>query len=169
MVSIKKLLPLFAIAAALAASISMIVIALCSPWYVINIDESLPGVLYEIERGEFPTRDQVAGIRIPENPYYPTGAPFLKIIRGMPGDTVTDVVTDSTAMEGRQFFINGVSVGQAKQKTKKGNPLTPGPTGVIPADHYFIWTPHPDSYDSRYGEVGWIAAEHMLGTARKVF
>jgi len=157
---IKKLLSGLVITATMAVSVTMLVIVLCSPWYITNIDQSLPGIFYQIERGELPKRNDVAGIRVPKNPYYPEGAPFLKIIRGVPGDVVT--------CDGRRFFINGVFAGEAKEQTQRGNPLTLGPTGIIPADHYFVWTPHKDSYDSRYGEVGWVAKQNILGTARRV-
>ena len=157
---IKKLLSGLIISIATTVSITMLAIVLCSPWYITNIDQSLPGLFYQIERDELPKRNDVAGICVPKNPYYPEGAPFLKIIRGVPGDVVT--------CDGRRFFINGVFAGEAKEQTQRGNPLTLGPTGVIPADHYFVWTPHTDSYDSRYGEVGWVTVQHILGTARRV-
>ena len=157
---IKKLISASIITATTMVSVTMLVIALCSPWYITNIDQSLPGIFYEIDRGELPKRNEVAGISVPKNPYYPDGAPFLKIIRGVPGDVVT--------CDGRKFFINGVFSGEAKEQTKRGNPLTLGPTGVIPPDNYFVWTPHKDSYDSRYGEVGWVTTQHILGTARRV-
>ncbi len=160
MARVKKLLTVSIITGAISISITMLLIALCSPWYITNIDQSLPGLFYQIERGELPKRNDVAGIRVPKNPYYPEGAPFLKIIRGVPGDVVT--------CDDRKFFINGVFAGEAKEQTQRGNPLTLGPIGIIPADHYFVWTPHKDSYDSRYSEVGWVTKQNILGTARRV-
>ena len=157
---VKQLCTSLMITAAIIISITMVIIAVSSPWFITNIDQSLPGLLYQINRGELPLRHDVVGIRVPPNPYYPDGAPFLKIIRGLPGDIVT--------RDGKRFSINGVFVGEAKEQTKHGNPLTPGPTGIIPADHYFVWTPHKDSYDSRYSEVGWITIQLLLGTARRV-
>ena len=160
MKNFKMLLSHALMAVAGAVALSMLAVAILSPWFVTNIDESLPGLFYQIERGEFPKRDEVAGIKVPANPYYPEGAPFLKIVKGIPGDVVS--------CDGRRFFINGKFVAEAKEKTQRGNPLTPGPTGTIPPGHYFIWTPHQDSYDSRYGEVGWVSAEHILGKARRL-
>ena len=160
MLRIKHILSRALMAVAGTLALSMLLVATLSPWFVTNIDESLPGHFYQIERGETPGRDEVAGIKVPANPYYPEGAPFLKVIKGLPGDVVS--------CDGRRFFINGEFVAEAKEQTKRGNPLTPGPTGTIPAGHYFIWTPHQDSYDSRYGEVGWISAEHILGKARRL-
>ena len=158
--TMKQWLTKMVIAVACIVSLILVLISLLSPWYVINIDDSLPGLIYKIDRGTLPIRNDVVGITVPPNPYYPDGAPFLKIITGMPGDTVT--------RKDRMFYINGQYVAEAKALTNKGYPLTPGPTGVIPPGHYFVWTPHKDSYDSRYNEIGWITTQHILGTARRV-
>ena len=160
MAFIKKWLANLIIAAACTVSLAMVVIALLSPWYATNIDHSLPGFFYEIKRGELPKRYDIVGVKVPPNPYYPDGAPFLKIIAGMPGDTVT--------RKERMFYVNGEFIAEAKEQTQHGNPLTPGPTGVIPAGRYFVWTPHRDSYDSRYSEIGWVTQQHIVGVARRV-
>ena len=143
-----------------AVMISLVIIqAALSPWYLfgLNIDNSLPGYVYLVMRDELPRRDEIAAFRTPPNPYYPENVPFIKIVRGMPGDTVT--------RDGRSFFINGKRIGWAKEQTRNGHPLTPGPTGTLPPGHYFFWTPHIDSYDSRYGEIGWITTDRILGRA----
>jgi len=142
------------------ALISVVIIqAALSPWYLfgLNIDNSLPGYVYLVVRDELPLRDEIAAFKTPPNPYYPENAPFIKVVRGMPGDTVTRA--------GRSFFVNGKRIGWAKEQTRNGRPLTPGPTGLLPPGHYFFWTPHIDSYDSRYGEIGWITTDRILGRA----
>ena len=148
------------IVAACLVSLVLVLIPLLSPWYITNIDDSLPGLIYKIDRGTLPIRNDVVGLTVPPNPYYPEGAPFLKIIAGMPGDTVT--------RNNQMFYINGEFVAEAKEHTKHGLPLKLAPTGVIPPGRYFVWTPHKDSYDSRYNEIGWITTQHILGTARRV-
>lgn len=90
---------------------------------------------------------------------YRPGSRFIKHVKGVPGDEVT--------MQGRDVFINGVYVGTAKPVTTRGEPLAPGPTGKIPPGHYFVWTPHPDSLDSRYALTGWVNFGQIVGTARK--
>lgn len=160
MVRVKRWLSVTLIVLAGGLSLSMVAVSILSPWIITNIDESLPGLFYRINRGVLPVRNEVAALNVPTNPYYPEGAPFLKIVKGVPGDVVS--------CEGRRFFINGVFVAEAKEQTRHGNPLTPGPTGIIPPGHYFVWTPHQDSYDSRYGEIGWITTEHILGKARRL-
>ena len=142
-------------------AVTMLILSLLSPWFITNIDQSLPGWVYEIDRHAMPVRHQIAGIKVPRNPYYPDGAPFLKIIGGIPGDVVTR--HDNT------FYVNGVAMVEVKTETQNGYPLTPGPTGIIPPGRYFVFTPHKDSYDSRYAEIGWITSEHILGTARRIW
>lgn len=146
------------------AVVSVVVIqATLSPWYLLglNIDSSLPGVIYLVIRDERPSRHDIAAFRTPPNPYFPENAPFIKIVRGLPGDRVT--------RNDRHFFINDKLVGVAKTRTRHGQPLTLGPTGKIPLDHYFFWTPHSDSYDSRYGEIGWITTDRLLGRAVRLW
>ena len=137
----------------------VLVQAALSPWYLfgLNIDSSLPGYVYLVVRDERPFRLDIAAFRTPPNPYYPAGAPFIKRVLGVPGDRVT--------RNGREFSINGVAIGWAKEQSRRGQALTPGPTGTLPPGHYFFWTPHIDSYDSRYGEIGWITTDRILGRA----
>ncbi len=157
---LKKWMGNISIAIGGTLAIAMVSLSILSPWFVTNIDESLPGLVYEIDRGAMPIRNEIAGIKVPRNPYYPDGAPFLKIIGGIPGDVIT--------RQGNTFYVNGTALVEAKTETKHGHPLTPGPTGVIPLGHYFVYTPHQDSYDSRYAEIGWITSAHILGTARRM-
>ncbi|MDH5179526.1 MAG: S26 family signal peptidase [Gammaproteobacteria bacterium] len=145
-----------------AISILLLQAAL-SPWYLfgVNVNESLPGTLYLVYRGELPSRDDIAAFRTPPNPYYPVDVPFIKIVKGVPGDRIT--------RNGQEFSINGRTVGLVKLKTRDGLPLTSGPTGVLPPHHYFFWTSHKDSYDSRYAEIGWISEDRIVGRAVRVF
>jgi len=51
---VKRALSFTLMAVAGTLSLSMLLVALLSPWFVTNIDESLPGLFYQIERSEFP-------------------------------------------------------------------------------------------------------------------
>lgn len=84
--------------------------------------------------------------------------PYLKSIRGLPGDRVS-VDPDRTVR------INGVAVGRAKTHARNGRPLDAIQNGVIPPKHFFVFADHPDSHDSRYAEIGLIAREDLLGRA----
>ena len=79
---------------------------------------------------------------------YPRGLRFTKIVAGVPGDVVT--------ADGPNYRINGRLIAVAKPVGKNGQPLQPGPVGVIPPGHYFVVATNPDSLDSRYALTGWI-------------
>ena len=61
--------------------------------------------------------------------------------------------------------LDGVPVGRAKTHALDGRPLAAIPPGVIPPNHYFLHGDHVDSHDSRYAEIGLVAAERILGRA----
>ena len=93
--------------------------------------------------------------------YFPSGMPFTKIVMGVPGDVVTFV--------DREVHINGKPISKAKFRSKKGDPLELGPTGVIPPGMYYVHATHPDSLDSRYAVTGWIRADQVIGRAYPIF
>lgn len=138
---------------------------LLSPYYRIAINEthSLPGHVYIIKRGVLPKRGDLITFRLPMSgvKYYPPGYQFTKIAKGVAGDRVE--------YRGREVFINGEKIGIAKEYSQKGEPLELGFSGVIPPGHYFAWTPHKDSYDSRYRDIGLVSPEQVIGSAVPVF
>ncbi|GAB4362301.1 MAG: hypothetical protein Kow006_33520 [Gammaproteobacteria bacterium] len=137
--------------------------ALASPWVTLGINgtPSLPGVLYLVIKGQAPRgRGDLVAFRPPTHRFYPEGMVFIKRVGGLPGDVVS--------RRGPAFYINGGFVGLAKAETSGGEPLAPGPVGVIPPGAIFVWTGHPDSYDSRYADIGWIAADRIVGRALRL-
>lgn len=78
--------------------------------------------------------------------HYPAGMVFIKRVVGLPGDAIT--------WQGDSVYVAGARVGVAKLRNRFGEAMPRTPPGVIPAGHYFVATPHPDSYDSRYAEIG---------------
>jgi len=134
------------------------------PYYAIGINEtdSLSGHVYLIMKQQKPERGDLIVFRAPNTvKYYPPGHIFTKIAVGMPGDVVE--------FRGREVFINGKSFGYAKTHSQKGHPLNLGPTGVIPAGHYFAWTHSKHSYDSRYADIGWVTPDRLEGKAIELF
>ena len=127
----------------------------------LNASPSLPQRLFLIHKGELPQRGQYVAFRWPGGGPYPAGVTFVKVIAGMPGDSVTRV--------DRDFFVNGQHVGQAKSASRRGDPLEPGPTGVLPAARYYVQAPHPDSLDSRYRLTGWVCESQIIGRAYALF
>jgi conjugal transfer pilin signal peptidase TrbI len=131
-------------------------------WIGINVTESLPQRLFLVQKTEFSlARNDFVSFRWDGGPPYPKGITFTKIVKGLPGDVVT--------VRGRDFYINGQFIATAKTNSKKGEPLDLGPTGVIPPGKYFVWTPHPDSLDSRYARAGWIGQELLQGKSIPLF
>jgi conjugal transfer pilin signal peptidase TrbI len=129
--------------------------------FVIAPTASLPYTLFWVHVGELPQRGDMAALYVPHNRFYPDSVGFVKILRGVPGDVVTE--------KHRVYAINGTPIGKAKTASQEGLPLALGPVGVIPPGRYFFATPHRDSYDSRYADIGWIAQSAIVGIAHPIF
>ena len=127
----------------------------------INSSTSLPQRVFLIHKGEAPERGQYVAFRWQGGGLHPAGTTFVKILAGVPGDTVT--------RNERDFFINGEFVGTAKTHSRTGAVLVPAPAGVIPPARYFVRAPHPDSLDSRYEPPGLIAQDQIIGRAYALF
>ncbi len=84
--------------------------------------------------------------------------PYLKTVRGVPGDAVT--VDDD-----RTVRIDGIALGRAKIRALDGRPLEAIDAGTIPDGHYYLHADHHDSHDSRYAEIGLVPGERILGRA----
>lgn len=122
-----------------------------------NTSESLPGHLYMVQVGVLPAKGDYVAVRPPKNRFFPAWLGFLKQVRGVAGDVVAE--------HDRKFSINGEELAYAKPQSLKGVPLQAGPVGTLPPGHYWVWTPHPDSFDSRYADVGWIDQSRVIGRA----
>ncbi len=128
----------------------------------VNFTRSLPERLFIVfkQARDFRRGDYVL-FRHPGGGPYPTGAPFVKLVAGVPGDLVE--------ARGREFYVNGIFIGHAKETSRSGFPLLAGPTGVIPPGSFFVFTPNPDSFDSRYDLTGWVQQSQIAGRAVPVF
>lgn len=145
----------------LAIILSIWLISLvCSPWIRLGINgtDSLPGLFYLVLKNEVPdTRGDLIAFYPPANRFYSPRMFFIKKAIGLPGDVVSRKEED--------FYLNNGYIATAKTHSHSGVLLKPGPTGVIPDSKYFVWTPHPDSYDSRYEDIGWISKDRIIGRA----
>lgn len=128
----------------------------------INLTESLPGKLYLIQKGVKPGLNDFAAFQYQGGGPYAPGTRFLKIVKGIEGSEVIAIESGSGF---RDFYVDGSFVGQAKLRSRSGTPLSPGPTGTIPANHYYMSAPNPDSLDSRYALVGWVDEKYVIGRA----
>ena len=133
-------------------------ITTCSTQYLIGVNttDSLPGTFYLVYRKEVPSKNDIIAFRAPKTRFYDERV-FLKLVKGRAGDTVT--------WNGRKFMINGESMGIAKEHSLGGEPLEPSTGGTIGNNQFFAWTPHPDSFDSRYSDIGLIDSKRVLGRA----
>ena len=127
-----------------------------------NLTHSLPiHAFFVIKNGKVPTRGGFVAFHPGVNRYYLPDSLFVKHLVGLPGDTVTYV--------GRTFYVNGKPVAVTKPFANDGQHLDPGPAGVLPACRYFVATKHPDGYDSRYADIGWVRCDQIVGTAYAMF
>lgn len=127
-----------------------------------NSSKSLPEAFFLVHRNEPVVKGAPGGFWW--SGAYSGNKPkiFVKVVRGVEGDLITRA--------GREFFVNGESVGVAKEFSKRGEPLEPL---AIPDDGYrlkpgefWFWSPHVDSFDSRYALVGVIPSSRLVGRAR---
>ena len=132
---------------------------------LVNATTSLPNWAFMIDRQRVPVRGDFIFFEPPPGPLLARhfGArpqPFGKIVYGVAGDRIT--------RHGRLFSVNGKPVALAKPATRFGEPLSLGPTGTIPRGCYFVGTPHRDSFDSRYGAIGWVCRPRIIGVGRAI-
>ncbi len=132
---------------------------------MINASPSLPYWAIWLDRGATPQRGEIILFDPPssallEKHFGKEPKPFGKRVSGVPGDVVTE--------KDRAFFVNGRQVAQAKLKSRLGEALPLGPTGTVPKGCYFVTTEHKDGFDSRYGAIGWICRQRILGVGRPI-
>jgi conjugal transfer pilin signal peptidase TrbI len=127
----------------------------------ITISPSLPQYAFLVHKREHSlARGDYVSFIWRGQKYFPSGIPFTKIVMGVPGDVVSFV--------DREVYINGKPIALAKFRSKHGEPLELGPTGVIPPGMYYVHGTHPDSLDSRYAVTGWIRADQVIGRASPI-
>lgn len=128
---------------------------------LINTSESLPNWAFFVEKNLAPQRGDYVVFAPPKTDlvvghFGANPAAFTKLVYGIAGDVVEH--------RGREVVVNGMVVGKMKPRTKKGEPLTAGPTGMIPQGCYYVGTPHPDGFDSRYADIGFVCGRQLAGT-----
>lgn len=130
---------------------------------VINTTPSLPGHLYLLdENRKTLVKGNVVAVIVPQNPFS-KNRNFLKQVWGVPNDNVS---FDKLG----NFFIDGELKGIAKKAIEDTQqPLIHSEPGIIKANHYFLGTPHKDSFDSRYIYIGNIHEKNIIGDASLIF
>lgn len=133
--------------------------------FMINASESLPNWAFFVSAGKTPRHgDYVFFVppsgEIVDRHFGPDQGPFGKQVIGMPGAFVEH--------RGQWVYVDGVRTARMKPRTRFGEPLHPGPTGVVPRDCYYVGTDHPDGFDSRYSEIGFACRGAILGTGTPI-
>ena len=154
---------------AVAATIALGFAALSS-WsdrhlFVINASASLPNWAYWVDRMGRPVVGSHVAFLPPRNDlvtvhFGSTPPVFVKLVYGVSGDVVT--------RSGRSLFVSERLVGVAKPTSRTGMTLTAASGGAIPAGCVYAGTPHPDSFDSRYAEIGLVCGNRIVGTAKPI-
>ncbi|WP_127476698.1 signal peptidase I [Sulfurivermis fontis] len=114
-------------------------------------------IIVVIKDRAIPGRGELVAFTPDHARYYQGYRYWVKRVVGLPGDVVT--------YAGDTFYVNGKPVATTKPHAKDGRPLTPGPTGALPECRFFVATDHPDGYDSRYSDIGWVSCEQIVGRA----
>lgn len=128
---------------------------------LINLTHSLPNWAFLLEEGRRPTKGDYVFFMPPQNALVRTHFGeeprlFGKLVLGMPGDIVGHA--------GRVVTINGKPVATMKPRTRRGERLTPGKTGLVPPGCYFAGSGHKDGFDSRYADIGFVCGRQVIGT-----
>lgn len=146
----------------IAVVLFILLVYAISPFAILGIrtTESVPGHLFLILKNKMPERDGYVAFTPPPNRYH-NKYRFIKFLGGIPGDQV--------AQESRNFYINGKFIGYAKEKAMNGDFLELSGAGKIPEGKYFVRGTHPDSFDSRYKDIGLIDEKSIIGTAYRIF
>jgi conjugal transfer pilin signal peptidase TrbI len=61
------------------------------------------------------------------------------------------------------LWVNQQKIGKPHPQDSKGQVLQPLKPQAIPRDHVFVYSPHDQSFDSRYQEVGLVPVSALQG------
>lgn len=131
--------------------------ALPETHFRLNASSSLPQTLFLATRFRPPfAKGQIVSIDHPI-----LELPVGKIVAGMPGDCIS--------ISNDVLFLNETEIGKIQTTTKSGKTYSPINEGIIEEGSYFVYTPHPDSFDSRYAEFGLIREEWIAEVLWPIF
>ncbi len=133
--------------------------------FLINASPSLPNWAFWLDRDAPIAKDSLVffeppASRLVETHFGKGPHMFGKRVLGVPGDVI--------AHAGSDVLINGVRVAGRLETTRLGVPLTRGSEGVIPRDCFYTGTDHPRGLDSRYGEIGLVCRDRILGSGKAI-
>jgi len=127
----------------------------------LNISDSLPGYFYVTDLSATPEKGDVVLFQPPVNEFFHENLLFMKIVVGSSGDEIL--------VNNRVVYLSGKEIGVVKDESKSGKKLFPIESQIIKKGMFFMWTPHKDSYDSRYNSIGLINENSILGVSHRIF
>lgn len=139
------------------------------PRYIWNASNSVPVGLYRLQPVTTLAVTELVAIQPPDllaafldlNGYLPIGVPMLKRVMALPGQTI--------CRYGLTIVVDGIDVGQAQERDRRGRPLPVWQGCRVMADgNVFVmnWQ-SADSFDSRY--FGPLPASAVIGRAVPVW
>ena len=135
------------------------------PHFIWNASNSVPIGLYRVQPATQIAVTDLVAVQPPEllaafldlNGYLPTGVPMLKRVLALAGQTVCRI--------GLTVTVDGVDVGQAHERDRRGRPLPAwhGCRAIADGDIFVMNWQSADSLDGRY--FGPIPASSVIGRA----
>ena len=152
-----------------AAGLLLSTIGAAPPLYIWNASNSVPRGLYRLELATTLTVTELVAVQPPGllatfldlNDYLPFGVPMLKRVLALPGQTV--------CRNGLSISVDGVDVGQARERDGRGRPLPvwQGCQIIADGDVFVMNWQSEDSLDGRY--FGPLPASAVIGRAVPVW
>ena len=152
-----------------AAGLLLSTIGAAPPLYIWNASNSVPRGLYRLELATTLTVTELVAVQPPAllatfldlNGYLPIGVPMLKRVLALPGQTV--------CRNGLSISVDGVDVGQARERDGRGRPLPVwhGCQIIADGDVFVMNWQSEDSLDGRY--FGPLPASAVIGRAVPVW
>ena len=151
------------------AGLLLSTIGAAPPLYIWNASNSVPRGLYRLELATTLTVTELVAVQPPAllatfldlNGYLPIGVPMLKRVLALPGQTV--------CRNGLSISVDGVDVGQARERDGRGRPLPVwhGCQIIADGDVFVMNWQSEDSLDGRY--FGPLPASAVIGRAVPVW
>ena len=140
-----------------------------APSFVWNASESVPIGLYRVQpAGKLTVTDLVVAVPpeplatfLAEGGYLPRGAPLIKRVLALPGQTV--------CRKGLAIMVDGIEMAMARERDSRGRPLPAWQDcRVVAKGEVFLMNWYePASLDGRY--FGTLAASSIVGRAEPLW
>lgn len=89
--------------------------------------------------------------------------------RGLIIKKIIGVAGDKIWFDDDKLFVNDIKIGSYKSIATDGRILHPIAAQTIPKGYVFLAATHPQSFDSRYQELGLVATDQLKGRVFPLF